>query len=167
VGWTFGHSLTNALQFSPDLLRDPLVRNISRRYALWVALGVVIPALIGGVVGRGILGVWHGLVWGVGVRLFLSYHLTSSINSITHMYGYRRFDTPDCSRNNLWLGWITFGEGWHNNHHAAPASAHFGRAWWEVDPGSLLIRALRRCSLASDVRAQPGLRGRLHRALAP
>lgn len=152
TGWTFTHKLTNSAFFSKDLLRDRLVSWINRYYFEWVLLGLAIPAAIGFAIERGWWGAWHGLLWGGGVRLFFSYHVAASINSITHMFGYRSFATNEESRNNIWLGLPSLGEGWHNNHHAYASSAIFGFRWWEVDLGGLAIRALERLGLAWNVR---------------
>ena len=81
----------------------------------------------------------------------LLHHVTFSINSICHVFGRRRFKTPDESRNVFWLSLITFGESWHNNHHAFPTSARHGMGRWELDPSALVIRGLARVGLAWDV----------------
>lgn len=156
VGWTFTHELTNPVYFCKDLLRDRTLVAVSRHYYAWVVLGLVLPAIIGGLVEGSIEGLANGFLWGAGVRLFLSYHLTNSINSITHMIGYRAFDTPDRSVNNLLLGVPTLGEAWHNNHHAFPSSAVFGLSWWEFDFGGSVVSGLERLGLIWNVR-RPGL----------
>jgi len=143
--------MTNPTVFCRDLLRDRPLARINRHYYLWVALGLAVPALVGGLLERSLAGAWSGLLWGGGVRLFVSYHMTAAINSVTHMFGSRRFQSPDHSRNNVWLALPTLGEAWHNNHHAAPRCAIFGRRWWEVDGGGLFIRALQAVGLASSV----------------
>jgi stearoyl-CoA desaturase (Delta-9 desaturase) len=152
VGWTFSHELTNSAFFCKDLLRDPAIMRINRGYYGWVAAGLLIPVAIGGLLSGGPSGMWNGLLWGAGIRLFISYHLTSSINSITHLFGYRSFPTAEHSRNNLWLGLPTLGEAWHNNHHAFPGSAIFGLSWWEIDIGAAVIRLLEMVGLAHNVR---------------
>src|SRR5262249_36462356 len=152
IGWTFTHELSNPVYFCKDLLRDRLILAINRQYYLWVWLGLILPMVIGGIVEGSVAGALNGLVWGGGVRLFLSYHLTNSINSITHMSGYRSFNTPECSRNNLLLGLPTLGEAWHNNHHAFPNSAIFGLSWWEIDVGGIVVSCLERLGLAWNVR---------------
>jgi len=91
------------------------------------------------------------LVWGVFVRTVAVWHITWSVNSITHIWGYRTFDTHDDSRNNWIVGLVSNGEGWHNNHHAEPRSAAHGQRWWELDVSYLTIRALQRVGLATDV----------------
>ena len=90
-------------------------------------------------------------LWGGAVRIFLLHHVTWSINSICHFLGRRRFESGDESRNVWWLSWISFGESWHNNHHAFPTSARHGLGRWQLDPGAWLIAALERCHLAWDV----------------
>jgi stearoyl-CoA desaturase (delta-9 desaturase) len=149
IGWTFTHEMTNPTIFCRDLLRDPSIRAVNRRYYIWVALGLVVPMLVGAQMDGFWSGAWNGLLWGGGVRLFVSYHMTNSINSITHLFGYRRFPTRDRSKNNLWLALPTMGEAWHNNHHGRPWSPTFSRAWWEVDVGGALIALLERTGLAS------------------
>ena len=91
-------------------------------------------------------------LWGVIVRTVLHWHFTWSVNSITHMWGYRNYETADNSRNNPLIAFISNGEGWHNNHHADPRSARHGHKWWEVDVAWLTIRFLTAVGLATDVR---------------
>jgi stearoyl-CoA desaturase (delta-9 desaturase) len=102
------------------------------------------------------------LVWGVFVRTVAVWHITWSVNSVTHLWGYRNFETPDQSRNNWLVGLVSNGEGWHNNHHAEPRSAAHGQKWWELDVSFLTIRALEAVGLAWDV-----VRPRGRRALDP
>ena len=80
------------------------------------------------------------LVWGVFVRTVLNLHNTWAVNSVTHMWGYRNYETDEHSRNNLVVGYTAMGEGWHNNHHADPRSARHGHRWWELDITYLTIR---------------------------
>jgi stearoyl-CoA desaturase (delta-9 desaturase) len=98
------------------------------------------------------LGGWSALVWGYLVPTVVLYHCTFAINSIAHIFGTRRFDTPDHSRNNWWLAIITFGEGWHNNHHFCMASARQGLRWWEVDITYAVLKVLSWCGVARDLR---------------
>ena len=88
------------------------------------------------------IGGFSGLLWGFGISTVLLWHATYSINSLAHRWGTRRYDTPDTSRNNLLLGLLTLGEGWHNNHHHYCASARQGFFWWEIDVSYYLLRAL-------------------------
>jgi fatty-acid desaturase len=96
---------------------------------------------------------------GIFLRTVIGLHSTWLVNSATHMWGRRRFRTPDDSRNSLWVALLTFGEGWHNNHHAYPQSARHGMAWYEVDPNWYGIWVMRILGLAWDVKAQKLSRG--------
>ena len=82
------------------------------------------------------------VLWGICLRVVVGLHATWLVNSATHMWGSRRFATRDDSRNNWWVALLTFGEGWHNNHHAHPTSARHGLAWYEFDPSWILIKVL-------------------------
>ena len=97
---------------------------------------------------------------GRGVRIFVLHHVTYSINSICHVFGRRKFQTKDESRNVFWLSLFSFGESWHNNHHAFPTSARHGLGRWQVDLSALVIRGLERCGLAWDVVRVSGERQR-------
>jgi fatty-acid desaturase len=91
------------------------------------------------------------LLWGVFFRVTMGLHATWLVNSATHLWGSRRFATKDRSRNNLWVALITFGEGWHNNHHAHPRSARHGLTWYEFDPSWITIKLLRFVGIAKSV----------------
>ena len=91
------------------------------------------------------------LLWGGPLRIVLGLHATWLVNSATHLWGSRRFHTRDDSRNNWWVALVTFGEGWHNNHHAHPSSARHGLAWYEVDINWWGIRALQSLGLAKSI----------------
>lgn len=151
VGWTYRHELTNTLAFAKDLLRDPLVSKLNQTYFVWVFLGLALPAAAGAIHSGSILGAASGFLWGGLVRLFLSYHAANSINSVTHLFGSRPFNTREQSRNNIWLALPTCGEAWHNNHHAFPHSAFFGMKWWQLDLGGLVVRILEKLGLAHNV----------------
>ncbi|MET0556256.1 MAG: acyl-CoA desaturase [Vicinamibacteria bacterium] len=101
-------------------------------------------------------GGWPWLVWGFCVPTVTLAHATFAINTVNHLWGSRRFATPDESRNNPWTALVTLGEGWHNNHHRFPRAARNGLYWWEVDPTWWTIRALAALGLAWDVRPVPG-----------
>ena len=152
VGWLFDHSQRGARErFAPDLLSDPVVAFVDRTFLLWSLLGLAIPfglgVLIGGTVNAGL----DGMLWGGAVRIVLLHHVTYSINSLCHFFGRRRFLTDDHSRNLLWLAPLSFGEAWHNNHHAFPTSAFHGLGRTEIDFSGLLITALERAGLVWDV----------------
>ena len=91
------------------------------------------------------------LVWGGAFRTVAEWHITWSVNSVTHVWGYRNYATPDVSRNNAWIGLIAAGEGWHNNHHADSRSARHGHEWWEFDVTWMIIRLLMLLGLAWNV----------------
>jgi stearoyl-CoA desaturase (delta-9 desaturase) len=92
------------------------------------------------------------LVWLGAVRIVYGWHTSWAVNSLSHAWGYRRYESPDASRNNVIIGLLTSGEGWHNNHHADPASARHGHAWWEFDLAWVSIRLLEAVGLAWDVK---------------
>jgi fatty-acid desaturase len=91
------------------------------------------------------------LLWGVVIRTIAVWHITWSVNSVTHLWGYRNYETGENSRNNALIGIIAVGEGWHNNHHADQRSAKHGHLWWEIDGSYLVIRLLAALGLASNI----------------
>jgi stearoyl-CoA desaturase (delta-9 desaturase) len=152
VGWLFVHSQRGAhKRYAPDLLKDPVIRFINRTFVVWVGVGLLVPFGLGWAIGGSLETALTGLLWGGAVRMLVLHHVTYSINSLCHFFGRKRFATGDESRNLAWLSLLSFGEAWHNNHHAFPTSAHHGLRWWEVDFSSLTIRALRRLGLIWDV----------------
>jgi stearoyl-CoA desaturase (delta-9 desaturase) len=152
IGWMFQYQSLDFRKLIPDLLEDRTLRRIDGLYPLWVLLGLALPTIVGGVVDRSWAGAGLGLLWGGLLRIFVAHHVTWCINSLAHSVGTRPFETPDASRNNLLLAVLTFGEGWHNNHHASPASARHGLHWWQIDPVYWLTRLLEKAGLVSDVR---------------
>ena len=149
MGWImFGdaehnHSSGVTAKYAPDLAKDAFHVWLSKYH--WVPL-----ATLGGVLY--LMGGWNWVLWGVFLRTTLGLHSTWLVNSATHLWGGRRFATKDDSRNNWWVALLTFGEGWHNNHHAHPTSAAHGLAWYEVDLTYMHIKALQLLGLASDVK---------------
>jgi stearoyl-CoA desaturase (Delta-9 desaturase) len=152
VGWLFLHD-QRALKtrYAPDLLADPVVSFVNRTFVLWVLAGFVAPFAIGFVLGGTVVGGLTSLLWGGLIRMFVLHHVTYSINSLCHAFGRRDFETGDESRNLAWLALPSFGESWHNNHHAFPTSSVHGLKWWQIDLSSMVIRALERLGLAWDV----------------
>jgi stearoyl-CoA desaturase (delta-9 desaturase) len=142
LGWLFKDRMADPNVYCRNLVNDPIVVFISRTFFVWVVLSLVIPFAIGG---------WSGLLWGGLVRIFLTHHVTWSVNSICHTFGKREFETSDQSRNEWVVGLLAFGEGWHNNHHAFPRSAFHGLHWWQIDFSGYLIRFLERIGLATEV----------------
>lgn len=150
-GWTFGHKMTNALLFAKDIYRDPLLAWTNRMYLLWVFLGLLLPAIIGGLITQSWYGALTGFLWGGLVRMFLSYHFVNGIDSVTHIIGTQPFHSADHSVNNAVWAIPTLGEGWHNNHHAFPSSAIFGIEWYQYDPGAWLLRGLEKIGWVWDI----------------
>jgi stearoyl-CoA desaturase (Delta-9 desaturase) len=141
MGWAFDYK-PDLNKYGTWLTKDPLIVFIDRFWFVWFVLGLAIPFAIGG---------WTGFLWGGLVRVFLMQHSTGSVNSICHTFGARPYSTPDVSRNNLWVGFIALGEGWHNNHHAFPRSAFHGLKWWQFDFSAYFIRALEALGLVWNV----------------
>jgi len=147
VGWIiFGESKHNATEmmskYAPDLGRDPFYR--------WLNTYHYVPLVIMGLVLLGFGGL-SMFLWGICTRVVLGLHATWLVNSATHLWGKRRFRTRDDSRNNWWVALLTFGEGWHNNHHAHPASARHGLTALELDLTWLQIRLLEWLGIAKKV----------------
>lgn len=154
VGWLFIHTHRAArMRYAPDLVRDPVVSFIDRTFVLWAVIGLAAPFGLGVAIGGTVTTGLTGLLWGGAVRMFVLHHITYSINSLCHFFGRRRFDTGDESRNLTWLSLFSFGESWHNNHHAFPTSARHGLRLWEraLDPSGMVIRLLELTGLAWDV----------------
>jgi stearoyl-CoA desaturase (delta-9 desaturase) len=149
AGWILygetNHNNTRVMsKYAPDLARQP--------FYVWLNNYHWVPMVVLGL----LLFAFGGLpmmLWGIAVRVVVGLHATWLVNSATHMWGRRRFATRDDSRNNWWVALLTFGEGWHNNHHAHPTSARHGLAWYEFDPTWITIRVLRRLGVAKAVHA--------------
>jgi stearoyl-CoA desaturase (delta-9 desaturase) len=152
VGWIFLPDYPALSRYVPDLAADRVMRTLSRLFPLWVAVGLMIPALLGGLLTLSWTGALLGFIWGGLARIFLVHHLTWSINSVCHIWGTQPFRSHDHSRNNAIFGVLAMGEGWHNNHHAFPTSARHGLRWWEFDASYWVIRAMSLLGLASNVR---------------
>lgn len=152
VGWTVKHEVPNANHYARDLLREASIMSINRTYYYWVALGLLLPSGIAGLVLRTWTGVAEGLIWGGLVRMFLGHNMIWWITSFAHVIGTREFDSKDRSTNNRWLALPTLGESWHNNHHAFPGAARLNFSTWQLDLTGLTIGLLERCGLAWNVR---------------
>jgi stearoyl-CoA desaturase (delta-9 desaturase) len=135
-----------------DGVRDPLVARVDRLYPAWVALGYALPAALAAAITHSWVGALHGLLWGGFARDFAVKQVSFAINSLGHTVGLRSLRSQDDSRNNVLMSLLTWGSGWHNNHHAFPASATLDFRWWQIDPGAWLIRAWRKLGLAWNVR---------------
>ena len=148
AGWIFtreaNHERTAWIaRYAPDLAKDRFYVWLNKyHYVPMIPLGLILLA-VGGL---------PMMLWGVCVRVVVGLHATWLVNSAAHMWGSRRFATSDDSRNNSWVALLTFGEGWHNNHHAHPTSARHGLRWYEFDLTWLQIRLLALLGLAKAVK---------------
>ncbi len=148
MGWIMTgeqlHAQTAMLsRYAPDLSRNRFHVLLSKYH--WVPLTTVGLCLLA-------WGGWPLVLWGIFLRVTLGLHATWLVNSATHMWGSRRFETRDESRNNWWVALLTGGEGWHNNHHAHPVSARHGLKWYEFDPNYYGIWLLKKLGLARDIK---------------
>ncbi len=148
MGWLLWgdtmHNNTRVMgKYAPDLAKD--------RFYIWLNNYHWIPSVVLAA-GLYAIGGLPLLLWGGFFRIVFGLHATWLVNSATHMWGGRRFNTRDDSRNNWWVALMTFGEGWHNNHHAHPTSARHGLAWYEFDPSWILLKVMRFVGLAKAVR---------------
>ena len=148
VGWIlFGevnHNNTKAnSKYAPDLAKH--------RFYVWLNNYHWVPLVVLGLLLLAIGGL-PMMLWGVCLRVVVGLHATWLVNSATHMWGARRFATRDDSRNNWWVALITFGEGWHNNHHAHPTSARHGLAWYEFDPSWISLKVLKFFGIAKAIK---------------
>jgi stearoyl-CoA desaturase (delta-9 desaturase) len=169
VGWLFVHTQRGSKKrFAPDLLNDPVISYVDRTFLLWAVVGLLVPFALGYAIGGTLVAGLTGLLWGGMVRVLVLHHFTYSINSLCHVFGRRPYRTSDESRNLSLLAIPTFGESWHNNHHAFPTSAVHGIGRWQLDPSGLVISGLERCGLIWDVnRPDPERREALARAPGP
>ena len=139
MGWLFERDRTNARRFAPDLLADRDILAVDRQFLALTVLSLGVPALIGGLVSWSWWGALTALLWGGLVRVGLLHHVTWSINSICHMFGSRPFASRDRSANVWWLALLSFGESWHNLHHADPTCARHGVKRGQIDVSARLV----------------------------
>ena len=152
-------------RYARDIMRDPLYALLERRknwiklsFMLWLvyfAAGYGFVLATGGTTSAATQFGLSLVVWGGALRTVFVWHTTWSVNSVTHLWGYRNYNTPDTSRNNPIIGLLAGGEGWHNNHHADPTSARHGHQWWEFDFAWMIIRLLTALGLATNVALPP------------
>ena len=167
VGWLMienraTHNIESFRKYAPDVLKDQFYMNLEKSHR-WVLYYIIHALLffgvgfgIGAITGGWLSGVQFGLslfVWGVLVRTVVVWHITWSVNSLTHLFGYSNYKTTDHSRNNWLVAILTVGEGWHNNHHHDPVSASNQHKWWEIDITYYQIKMLELVGLATDVKA--------------
>lgn len=152
IGWVFDPDPPDLDHYIKDLRQDRALRAANALFPLWVALGLVLPAVLGGVLAGNWMGALRGLIWGGLVRIFLVHHITWSVNSSCHLWGRRTYRSADQSRDNFVFGILAMGEGWHNTHHAFPTSARHGLRWWQLDATYWVIRGLALLHLAWNVK---------------
>jgi stearoyl-CoA desaturase (Delta-9 desaturase) len=152
AGWVLAGEIPNSLLFAKDVLRDPIIFKVNQWQHIWVLLGLILPAIVDGMISRSWMGVLQGFLWGGLVRVFLGQQIINSTNSICHLYGERPFHSNDCSTNNLLLAIPSWGQSLHNNHHAFPNSANVGLKWWQIDPGYWVLWILKKMGLIWDVK---------------
>jgi stearoyl-CoA desaturase (delta-9 desaturase) len=152
-GWLFfrrpGRDWQRLVSYAPDIQADPYLRffdSVTVQLLLNVVMGVLL-FLLGG---------WGFVFWGMFLRIVWVYHLTFLTNSASHLWGYRTYECKDGSRNNVWVGALSMGEGWQNNHHAYPTLAKLGHRWWELDVTYLVIRAFSAAGWVTGVKTEPG-----------
>ena len=152
IGWFFDKEVTSYKRWAPDLLKEPMMRKIDKLFPLWAILSFTLPALIGLAVTQTWSGALTAFLWGSLARIFLLHHVTWSVNSICHFYGKRPHETTDYSTNNWPLAIISFGESWHNNHHAFPTLAVHGVDKGQIDITGGMIRLMAKTGLAWDLK---------------
>ncbi|MFP5070774.1 acyl-CoA desaturase [Pseudonocardia nantongensis] len=152
LGWLFDRDLTNMKRFAPDLLEDKDIMRVGKAFPLIVVASLLGPALIGGLITMSWWGAFTAFFWAGLVRVALLHHVTWSINSICHIWGERPFASRDRSANVWWLAVLSFGESWHNLHHADPTCARHGVKKGQVDISAVVIRGFEKLGWATNVR---------------
>lgn len=142
-GWIFRHYTPNFRRYGKWLLQDKAIKHVNKYYLLYSQLGWLIPLCLGG---------WIGLVWAGLLRLCICCHVTWSINSLCHSVGKRNYATSDLSTNHFMIALLSFGEGWHNNHHKHLQMPFFGHKWYEIDIGKWVLQMLQRSRLVWDLK---------------
>ncbi len=148
IGWVVSgtandHDTETLKKYVPDLIKDKFHTVLAKFYYFPIILSAVVLFLVGG---------WGMVLWGVFMRVVVGWQTTWFVNSLAHLFGKRRFETDDDSTNNWFVALLTFGEGWHNNHHAQPTSARHGLKWYEFDMNWIAIRILEKFGWAEKIR---------------
>jgi len=152
IGWVVRHDVPSPLRFARDVARNPIVRFFDRSYWGWVIAGIALPGAVSFWSDPTPNGFLRGCVFGGLIRIIIGNQIIWAINSVCHASGSAAFPTQDSSRNNLLLVLPSFGEAWHNNHHAFPWSARFGLRFWQIDLGWWALSILKRIGLAADLK---------------
>jgi stearoyl-CoA desaturase (Delta-9 desaturase) len=152
IGWMFDVEHTNRDKYTPDLMRDEDIARVDRLFPLWAAISLLAPAMLGGLITWSWAGALSAFFWASLVRIFVLHHVTWSINSICHAIGERPFASRDKSANFWPLAVLSFGESWHNMHHADPTSARHGVLRGQIDESARVIWLFEKLGWATDVR---------------
>ncbi len=162
LGWVFSDmEVADEQRYAKDLVADPWIKFVDRTFVLWVIAGLGVAFGLGVALTGTVTGGLTALLWGGAARIFFLHHATFSINSLCHYFGKQEYETGDESRNLAWLAIPTWGEAWHNNHHAFPTSYRHGLKRWQIDPSAAMIRLMEMTGLAWDVvRVDPNRRQR-------
>jgi stearoyl-CoA desaturase (delta-9 desaturase) len=152
VGWLYDWDKTSEKRYAPELVADRDISWVSRTFAFWLGVSLLLPAVIGGLWSWSWKGALLALFWGSLVRICVLHHVTFAINSVCHIKGRRPFRTRDRSQNVWWLGILSFGESWHNFHHAEPTSARHGVRLGEFDSSAVVIKTMEKLRWVTDVR---------------
>jgi len=142
-GNSLEHSKEGMTKYAPDLMRS--------RFHVWMTDWYWVPFTISAILLL-VFGGWSVLLWGAFVRTVAAWHSTWLVNSATHLWGTQRFKTTDDSKNSFWVALLSFGEGWHNNHHAHPVSARHGLTWYEIDTNWYVIKVMSWLGLLKDIK---------------
>ncbi len=152
LGWMFDVEHTNCEKYTPDLLRDSDISLVDRLFPLWLAISMLAPAALGGLLTWSWAGALSAFFWAALVRVFVLHHVTWSINSVCHTIGARPFAARDKSANFWPLAILSFGESWHNMHHADPTAARHGVLRGQLDESARVIWLFEKLGWATDVR---------------
>jgi stearoyl-CoA desaturase (delta-9 desaturase) len=152
IGWMFDLEHTNRDKYAPDLMADRDTVRVEKLFSLWLALSLTLPAMLGGLITMSWGGALSAFFWASLVRIFLLHHVTWSINSVCHTIGDRPFAARDRSANFWPLAILSFGESWHNSHHADPTAARHGVLRGQLDTSARVIWIFERLGWAHDVR---------------
>ncbi len=148
MGWMLSQnpSSKEVPRFTQDIINDPVYQFFQKYFIpIQVVLGLILYSFGG----------WPFVIWAIFVRLVVVFHCTWFVNSATHKFGYQSYESEDNSKNCWWVALLTFGEGWHNNHHAYQYSARHGLRWWEIDLTWMTISLLQSLGLATSVKLAP------------
>jgi len=152
IGWLFDAEHTNREKYTPDLMRDRPIRIVDTLFPLWFAVSLLLPAVLGGLITMSWTGALSAFFWASLVRVFLLHHVTWSINSVCHVVGARPFAARDKSANFWPLAILSFGESWHNMHHADPTAARHGVLRGQLDSSARMIWLFEKLGWATNVR---------------